>query len=47
MSHGNELVSQDAAERLDIKTGGASWKFAGNGHGIEKYSLTNHHKFLG
>ena len=37
MSHGNELVSQDAAERLDIKTGECVLEVGpGNGHGIEK-----------
>ena len=37
MSQGNELVSQDAAERLDIKTGECVLEVGpGNGHGIEK-----------
>ena len=37
MSEGNELVSQDAAERLDIKTGECVLEVGpGNGHGIEK-----------
>ena len=37
MSQGNELVSQDATERLDIKTGECVLEVGpGNGHGIEK-----------
>ena len=37
MSQGNELVIQDAAERLHIKLGECVLKVGpGNGHGIEK-----------
>ena len=48
MSQGNELVSQDAAERLDIKTGECVLEVGpGNGHGIEKILSYKPSKILG
>ena len=48
MSQGNELVSQDAAERLDIKTGECVLEVGpGNGHGIEKILSYKPSKVLG
>ena len=48
MSQGNELVSQDAAERLDIKTGDCVLEVGpGNGHGIEKILSYKPSKVLG
>ena len=48
MSKGNELVSQDATERLDIKTGECVLEVGpGNGHGIEKILSYKPSKILG